>query len=396
MGNHHKSLEDLLDEINFLKNENIVLKETLNKGQSRNEKLLLTAIFDCLKDVLILSIDTEYRYIYFNQGHFNGVKLAYNLEPKLGEKIEDYLPIESERELTIASFKRALSGENHSFIIEYGNINPAWYETIYSPIYNDANEIIGATCYGQNVTARLETEEHIKQQNIELEQLNATKDKFISIIAHDLRGPFNAFLGLTDGMADEVQNLTLPELQDIFKTLNESAHTLFNLLNNLLEWARSQRGFIPYKPTTIELKPLVESNTSFFLDQATRKHINVVNNIPDNLIVHADAHMLNSIYRNLLSNSIKFTPHGGKIILNAWLNMDNRVECSVQDSGIGMSPDMLANMFKIDVSISRVGLDNEASTGLGLILCKDFVTRHGGQMWVESEVNQGTRFWFVL
>jgi signal transduction histidine kinase len=248
----------------------------------------------------------------------------------------------------------------------------------------------------RDITERKKTESEIKHKNEQLEQLNSEKDKFFSIIAHDLRGPFNGFLGLTQIMAEQFKSLTLSELQEISMGMNKSANNLYNLLNNLLEWSRMQRGSTNFEPTNIPLLPFATSSLSTVMEPATKKRIGISIDIDENLHVLADENMLASTIRNLASNAVKFTPTGGKVSLSAKTTADGYIELSVHDTGIGMDAETLNNMFKLDVSISRKGTDDEPSTGLGLLLCKDFIEKHGGRIWAESEEGKGSTFYFTL
>jgi signal transduction histidine kinase len=236
----------------------------------------------------------------------------------------------------------------------------------------------------------------INHKNTELASVNAQKDKFFSIIAHDLRGPFNGFLGLTEIMAKQFDSITLTELMNISASMNKSANNLFNLLNNLLEWSRMQQGNINFEPKVIPILPFATSTLQTIMEPATKKGIEVTIDIPENLQVFADENMLASTLRNLASNAVKYTPSGGKVSITAKPIVDNNIEISVKDSGIGMDSEMLGNMFKLDVSISRKGTDGEPSTGLGLLLCKDFIGKHGGEIWAKSEEGKGSTFYFTL
>ncbi|MFZ4549159.1 MAG: sensor histidine kinase, partial [Bacteroidales bacterium] len=236
----------------------------------------------------------------------------------------------------------------------------------------------------------------LKSTYEELFKLNSQKDKYFSIIAHDLRGPFNGFLGLTEIMATQLNTLSLTELLNISVSMNKSANNLFNLLNNLLEWSRMQQGAINFEPTAIPLLPFTTSALKTLMEPASKKGIAINIDIPEALQVLADENMLASTIRNLTSNAIKYTPAGGKVILTAKPTDDNKIGISVKDTGIGMNTEILDNMFKLDVSISRKGTDGEPSTGLGLLLCKDFIGKHGGRIWAESEEGKGSKFYFTL
>jgi PAS domain S-box-containing protein len=248
----------------------------------------------------------------------------------------------------------------------------------------------------RDITDKKKEEEQIRLKNDELINLNAEKDKFFSIIAHDLRSPLVSFLGLTQIMAEELSSLTINEIQEMATGMKRSADSLFGLLENLLEWSRLQRGLIRYSPTKFLLKKKVSETMKAVLESATIKEIEISYQIPEDMEVFADENMIASTIRNLASNALKFTPKGGKVSLSARYTAGNEIEFSVKDSGIGMDKNIIDNLFVIDGHTNRQGTDGEPSSGLGLIICKDFISRHGGKLWVESEEGKGSTFYFTL
>ena len=234
------------------------------------------------------------------------------------------------------------------------------------------------------------------QQKNELEQLNRTKDKFFSIIAHDLRGPFNGLIELTKLMSDKSVDLSKSELQDLSARLNESAKNAFNLLENLLDWAKMNQGMIAYKPQKIRLREFVSIHLVAIQDLADRKGIITANNISSSTEVFADSYMLQAIIRNITINAIKFTTKGGFVSISAKTIDQFIVEVAINDNGIGMDEKTLDNLFAIDKQQKRIGTDNEPSSGLGLLLCKEFVEHHQGKIRIESEVGKGSTFCFTL
>jgi len=248
----------------------------------------------------------------------------------------------------------------------------------------------------RNISERKQAEEEIKLKNEQLLKLNAEKDKFFSIISHDLKSPFNSFLGLTQIMAEELPSLTMSQVQEIAMSMSKSATNLYRLLENLLQWAKMQRGLIPFDPEVILLHPVVDECIATMLEPAKKKGIDLTSDIQENLKVFADNNMLQTVIRNLISNALKFTRKGGKISISAKATGDKSVEISVKDSGIGMKPEMIDNLFRLNVKTNREGTEGEPSSGLGLLLCKEFVEKHGGKIWVESEVGKGSTFHFTL
>ncbi len=250
--------------------------------------------------------------------------------------------------------------------------------------------------HAEEVNARVATHLKIRWQNQELQRLNAEKDKFFSIIAHDLRNPFGGFLALTDMMADETMDLPGDQQKEMMIEMNTSARNIFGLLNNLLEWSQTQRGGIEYRPQAIGLKNVVIECLNTMNDLAKKKNIEIIVDIYEQQEVFADMYMLQTIIRNLISNAIKFTSNKGMIKISSTINENNFAMISVEDNGIGLAKEMQDILFHVDARTSRPGTDGEPSSGLGLILCKEFVEKNGGKIWVESEEGKGSRFYFTL
>jgi PAS domain S-box-containing protein len=247
-----------------------------------------------------------------------------------------------------------------------------------------------------DITYRKHAEAEIKLKNEELLKANSEKDKFFSIIAHDLRSPFNGFLGLTQIMADESSSLSTEEFQQMAASMEKSASNLFRLLENLLHWSRIQQGLIPFNPIVVQLLPMVDESIAMVYDQAKIKGIEITRSISNDLAVFADYNMLQTIIRNLVSNAVKFTTKGGKVTLSAKPTGENLVVIVIKDTGIGMNQTILEQLFRLDVQTGREGTEGEPSTGLGLLLCKEFIDKHGEKIWVESEVGVGSNFYFSL
>jgi PAS domain S-box-containing protein len=247
-----------------------------------------------------------------------------------------------------------------------------------------------------DITERKRVEAEIAFKNEELLRLNSEKDKFFSIIAHDLRGPFSGFLGLTQIMANQLADLTMDELQQIAISMKNSATNLSNLLENLLEWSLVHQGLMPFNPKILKLRPIADESISIMQEPAKSKDIEIINNISDDTMVFADSNLLQTVIRNLVSNAVKFTHKGGNIRLYSRTTEERRVEISIHDSGIGISPKMLNQLFRLDSKTNRNGTEGESSSGLGLLLCKGFVEKHGGKLWAESEEGKGSTFYFTI
>ncbi len=246
------------------------------------------------------------------------------------------------------------------------------------------------------IIERRRIEEEIKEQNKKLLKLNAEKDKFFSIIAHDLKSPFQGFLNMTELMADDKEEFSKTELISYSKEINKTARNFYKLLEDLLEWAQAQKGSISFKPSDINLFQIVSKSIDTIYQRAEQKRILILNEIDKEQRIFADLRMTEAIIRNLLSNAIKFTKPGGKIIVKPEINNNGFIEISVNDNGVGITETDIEKLFKIEVIVSRKGTENEAGTGLGLLLCKEFVEMHGGKIWVESKEGVGSTFYFTL
>lgn len=263
-----------------------------------------------------------------------------------------------------------------------------------------SNKIVSIVGAIKDITESKLIEADIQKKNAELMELNASKDKFFSILAHDLRSPFNGFLGLTKMMAEEIRDLKIHEMQEFALNMQKSANNLYTLLDNLLEWSKMQRGITEYSPNSVNLLEIVEKNINIIKDTSNQKNIEIINNIIENKQIIADISMLNTIFRNLLSNAIKFTHSGGRIEIGSIIkhSQDSNSNCIIyiKDTGIGMDSDTICKLFKIDQKVSRKGTSGELSSGLGLLLCKEFIEKNEGKIWVESEVGKGSTFYFTL
>ncbi len=236
----------------------------------------------------------------------------------------------------------------------------------------------------------------LEEKIAELKKSNNEKDIFFSIIAHDLRSPLNGFWGLTRILVEELPNMTIDQIQQITLSMENSATGLYQLLENLLEWARMQQGLIPFDPKPVELLPEVEGSIVMILESAKSKEIEIIYDIPNDLAVFADSKMLQFVIRNLVSNAVKFTHNGGKINVSAKAKGNNSVEISIKDSGIGMDNAMVDHLFRLDSRVNRNGTDGEPSSGLGLTLCKEFIEKQGGKIEVESKEGKGSIFYFTI
>ena len=247
----------------------------------------------------------------------------------------------------------------------------------------------------QDITKRKKFEEQLVKYTEELKLLNAAKDKFFSIISHDLRSPFNSLLGLTEYISQSYDEMTPLEIKTSISSVYSSSKAVYDLILNLLEWSMIQSGRLTVDKSVINLIELGNEIKNLYEDIANRKQLELIININEDILVYADKYMIDAIIRNFVSNSIKFTNPGGKIIVKGIINGDN-AEVSVTDTGIGISTENQKNLFRIDEQFRRDGTDNEKGTGLGLILCKEFIEKNNGVLWIESEEGKGSRFSFTV
>jgi two-component system sensor histidine kinase/response regulator len=234
-------------------------------------------------------------------------------------------------------------------------------------------------------------------QKEELRQANAAKDKFFSIISHELGNLFNTLIGFSSLLTTQNEKLNADQKEDFLQRMLRSSKKGYNLLHNLLDWSRSQSSQIAFKPATLSLIEIVADNIELLSSNAKAKNITLFSTISSNLTVFADKNMLDTVIRNLLSNAIKFTPINGKVeIALENNNTETEIEVSISDTGVGINPQDIEKLFRIDISHTTIGTGAEKGTGLGLILCKEFVEKNGGTIRVESEIGKGSRFYICL
>lgn len=235
----------------------------------------------------------------------------------------------------------------------------------------------------------------LENQRMELEALNNTKDKFFAIIAHDLKNPFSTVLGLSELLAREFESFDSESLRNFIHQIYKYSNNTFNLLENLLQWSMLQTGRIPLRPKIVNLKNVIDENVDLLIGNANQKGITIQVNPCKDCSAYVDTNQITTVVRNLISNAIKFTTQEGRIFVNTEDSGDYWL-VSVKDTGIGIAENDLAKLFRIDSNHTTLGTSEEKGTGLGLILCKEFVERNGGKIWVESKVGEGSTFFFTV
>ena len=239
-------------------------------------------------------------------------------------------------------------------------------------------------------------EEKVRIRTRELSEANASKDKFFSIIAHDLKSPFTAILGLTDIMIENWKEMEEEEKIEFLNDLYTSSKTTFNLLQNLLEWSRAQTGSLTIEPGNFSPGKIVNETLKVLQKGTDNKNITIDNKIPEDMLCYADKNMITTVFRNLISNAIKFTPTEGNIEISVSTKDNTHYQFCVADSGIGISENEIPKLFSITEKVQHPGTANEQGTGLGLILCREFIIKNQGEIFAESELSKGSRFFFTV
>lgn len=270
-----------------------------------------------------------------------------------------------------------------------------WVEDHGWFVRDDNGNIIFHEGVTRDITERKRSEQQLQKYSEELKELNATKDKYFSIIAHDLKSPFNSIIGLSELIKDDAKVLDIATIEQYAGIIHTTSKNTFRLLENLLDWARIQQSQMPFHPVSLVLKTIANEVIELMIEKANSKMIAIINYIPENIIVSADKNMLETILRNLMSNALKFTSQNGKIELKA-IERKNEIEISIADNGIGIDDNDVDKIFKVGASYTKRGTQNEKGTGLGLLLCKEFVEKHNGRIWVESQINVGSVFRFTI
>ena len=276
------------------------------------------------------------------------------------------------------------------FLMEYRMKNKfgeyRWIRDFGRPFFDLDNTFLGyiGSCY--DITEN-------KNNELKLIELNATKDKFFSIIAHDLKAPFNSIVGYSELLIDQIGEKDYDEIKESANIVHRLSIRAMDLLMNLMEWAQSQTGKLRFRPQKFVLKSFIDETLQMYESIASKKLITITKQLPDNESVFADKSMISTVFRNLVSNAVKFTKPNGVITISV-MKEQNEWLFSVADTGIGIPPDSVKRLFQIDKTFSTSGTNNEKGTGLGLILCKEFIEKHGGKIWVESNEGQGSCFYF--
>ncbi|MCT4638525.1 MAG: cache domain-containing protein [Bacteroidales bacterium] len=332
-----------------------------------------------------------------NQGILIGCNKAFttlvskNKHEVMGKKVTRFFPditngsnsvnIDS----TISYETKYISNGNERIFMQYK-----------APFYNSSGELQGRINALNDITERVNTENILKDSEKELQVINNTKDKFFSIIAHDLKNPFNTLIGFSELLIKYISHGDYSKSASFAKIMGDSSKHGLQLLSNLLEWSKTQTGEIEFAPTTFNISDMAKDIKKGLQAMVKDKNLKLKTDIAKDLVMTADANMINTIIRNLVSNAIKFSKPEGLITINAKEIYNGNIQMSIADTGIGIPEENIDKLFRIDESYSTKGTNNEKGTGLGLILCQEFIQKHGGKIWVESKVGTGTTFYFTI
>jgi PAS domain S-box-containing protein len=397
--------------------EKLKFEEALRESE-KEKNLILESVNES-----VTYLDTEYNIIWGNEAQ--EIRSENELDKSIGKKCYSGWHDRTTPCNGCPVTKTLGTGEKASTVLLTANNK---YLSIYSyPVKNDKNELIGVVEVARDISKRMESELKLQKLNFELEgrvekrtcQLedaneelkmeieerkriedelilaNTAKDKFFQIIAHDLRNPLQALLLSTDILVKNKEDLFRLNLVKKHQQMYDSTRFITNLLENLLDWSKTQQGNMEYDPISMNLNQLVDTKINQFNEMANDYKINLVSEISPLINIKADENMALTVFRNILSNAFKYTPDNGTITIKAKKN-HSFVEIEVEDTGIGISPDSIKNLFKIDKATSSIGLRKEKGTGFGLILCKEFVDKHGGFIKIISRPGEGSIFTFSL
>ena len=493
-------------------------EKTLKKTQ-----MLLMSSIESQAGTIIFFIDKDYKYLYFNRAHIDAMKFAYNTDIESGMNFLECITSDEDKKQIKSNLDRALSGESHSIVQTFGNVNPGIYEVFFNPIVNETNQIVGCTGLARNITERIEAEQALKDSEIkfkeiinqindiiivfdeqgkiiiwnkgaenicglkaeevlnksiadiqvqltppplndraaiekvikgilthetpeifnqiidseiipadsrkprniqsmvfpiklngvslfctvirdtteikryekELLRISSEKDKFYSMIAQYLYTPFNVFNNFSKLMAEELDNLPIREIQKMAVMMSKSAGNLYNLLDNLLQWTRLNQGKILFEPQKLNLKKISQDAVSILKPEADPQNLKITYFIDNEISVFADIFMLKTIIRNLVSSALKLSASDGNIEISA-RKTTSEVVISVRDIGNRQIPEYIIKLFDSPHINTAIGAAEEKGTTLGLLLCKEFVEKHGGRIWIETSDEKGSEFRFNL
>ncbi len=387
LGKNSIDLKDYTKASNYLKEALIYAQEINSKEDIDNCYLYLSQIYEKSKNVSealkYYKLYTEYQKQIFDE----------NTNKKIAEMHEIIETNRREKEIAFINQERKI----HALELKEANISRDNLRLIIAfVVFSFIIALIIVRILNKKNKQLAESNALITQKSMSMEELNNTKNKFFSIIAHDLKAPLNSLSGFSNLIINHVEHLSKDEIKMMAVDLDKSIRNLYDLLNNLLTWARSQMNTIEFKPVNLEVSTLFDDLVGLIQLNAQNKKIHIVTTLATEIKIFADENAVKTILRNLASNALKFTPEEGKVTLTAKQYNENFVQISVNDTGVGMDTLTMTKIFRIETKHSTKGTQGETGTGLGLLLCKEFIEKNGGTISVESIVDVGTTFKILL
>ncbi len=409
-----KKLERQEEELISLKQENKILEEenrnlkeqqdqepfvyrTYKKGEElQSAEYLLNCLMDSISDsIYFKNLNSEFIKVSKTFAQKHGLSSP---DEAIGKSDFDYFTPEHAQKAFSDEQKIIITGEPLNNIEEketWTDGHKTWASTTKMPLKDKHGRIIGTFGISRDITRRKKMEQALIQNEKKLSELNATKDKLLTIISHDLRNLFNAIIGFSELLLDNVRNGNIDKSERFANIIYQSARDSYELLENLLQWSRMQTGQIKFHPEKIDLHEVVQEVLNLLMSSLNAKNISVDAKTQSGTYHNADKVMISTILRNLISNAIKFTPEEGKIsVLVSQTEKETRIV--VRDTGVGIDIENQEKLFMINENISTKDTNDDKGTGLGLVVCKELTEKHGGQISVDSELNKGSEFTVLL
>jgi two-component system, sensor histidine kinase and response regulator len=360
-----------------------------------SEKHLFRLLLNELPDAIYFK-DLQGRFFLTNRLHVKKLGLK-SVDEFIGKTDFDLFTDEHARQaysdeqeiiLTGKSISKEEKETHHDGSVTYAS-------TSKMPLKNEWGSVIGTFGISKDITAIKNAEIELRKARTLLQEVNDAKDKFFSILAHDLKNPFNSLIGLSDLLIEDYHDFSEDEIMDMLHRIRQTSEITYSLLENLLDWSRMQSGAITFSAEFVNLSELIADIIDLNQSHAYSKNISLENHTPQFLMLEADKNMLRTIFRNLVSNAIKFTENGGKVMVSGEVK-DGKVAVNVKDTGIGMDEETLEKLFKISERVKTYGTNEESGTGLGLIIVREFLEKHHGNITVQSLQGKGSEFTVIL
>jgi len=362
-----------------------ITEQRIAEQKLKDNEAKLKAIIQTMPD-LLFHFDKNGKFLSFHQ---EGKQLYKKTDEFIGKNIYDIFEQEKAKKFQTAINKAIEEGESE-LKYELSINEPEYFHARFSKL-ND-NEIISIV---RDITKETNSEIQLQKYLGELETLNKDKDRYMQILAHDLKSPFNSLIGFSELLIKNINNYDNEKIKKFLTIIKETSNSTYNLLEDLLVWSKSQSGKLPLEPQKISFINICQEIIEENKNQAVAKNIKLICPISEKIYFYADPNMLKTILRNLITNAIKFTDTNGLVTVYTEQEQDN-ITITVSDNGIGIAPEDQLKLWQFGNSFSTHGTKNEKGTGLGLVICKEFVDKHKGKIWVESEVNKGSDFKFTL